>query len=46
MLEDPLEVGMAPAIFLCTFIPASIVEPLLLEAKIHEKVEVWGSGSG
>ena len=35
MVFDPLEVGVAPAIFPCIFIPPSIVEPLLLEAKIH-----------
>ena len=36
---------MAPAIFLCIFIPPSIVEPLLLNAKIYEKVKpLLGSG--
>jgi hypothetical protein len=35
MVQDPLEVGLAPAIFPCIFIPPSIVEPLLLDAKIH-----------
>ena len=34
---------MAPSIFPCIFIPQLIVEPLLLEARKHEKVE---SGSG
>ena len=34
---------MAPAIFPCIFIPPSIVEPLLLEAKLHSKLEVWGA---
>ena len=30
---------MAQAIFPCIFIPQSIVEPLLLEAKVHSKEE-------
>ena len=33
MEQDPLEVGVAPAIFPCIFIPPSIVEPFLIEAK-------------
>ena len=43
MVYDPLEVGVAPAIFPYIFIPPLIVEPLLLEATGHYKVE---SGSG
>ena len=35
MVQDPLEVGVAPAIFPCIFIPPLIVEPLLLKARIH-----------
>ena len=43
MVKDPLEVGVAPAISPCIFIPPLIVEPLLLEDRRHEKVE-RGSG--
>ena len=36
MVQDPLEVG---AIFSCIFTSPHIVEPLLLDARGHKKVE-------
>ena len=35
MVKDPLEVGVAQAIFPCLLILPHIVEPLLLEARSH-----------
>ena len=44
--QDPLEVVVALAIFPCLFIPQSIVEPLLLEAKYISRQSLYQRSGG